>query len=357
MKMRRLTLAVVAGSLAMAAQAGEVTVSPMIGYHMFDNDSFGSTFSVPNTATSTPKDRREGSVALGYRINPNVGLEGRYGFTDTDSDNAATKFKYRATTLDTYYRFNPQGTLQPYVLIGGGFADVKARSAAFDGSSNQTIANAAVGAFVKLTDNLAIRAEVRDVFDIHQRQHDGIASVGLILGFGGATQVAVAPIALAPVAPADDDNDGVINSLDKCPNTPAGVVVDATGCPKMLTETVTKELHVLFDTNKAIVKPRYNADIEAVANLLKEYPTAKVEIQGHTDSRGGASYNEKLSQARANAVAKVLEQKYGIAADRVSAKGYGAAQPVADNKTVEGRAKNRRVMAFAQGEVKITVKK
>lgn len=365
MKMHRLALAVVAGSFALAAQAGEVTVSPMIGFHMFDNDSFGSTFNGPNDASSTPKDRREGSIALGYRVNPNVGLEGRYGVNQTNSDDLSTKFKYRASTLDTYYRFNPEGMIQPYVLIGGGFADVKVRTAEI--SSNQTIANAAVGAFIKLTDNLALRTELRDVFDIHERQHDGIASVGLTLGFGGAKKAAaVAPVALAPVvkpapapvaAPADDDKDGVVNSLDKCPNTPAGVVVDATGCPKMLTETVTKELHVLFDTNKTVVKPGYNADIEAVANLLKEYPTAKVEIQGHTDSRGAASYNEKLSQGRADAVAKVLEQKYGIAADRISAKGYGAAQPVADNKTAEGRAKNRRVMAVAQGEVKVTVKK
>lgn len=364
MKMHRLALAVVAGSVVMAAQAGEVTLSPMIGYHMFDSDAYS------DTPDANINNRREGSVSLGYRTTPHVGLEARYGFTNSNSDDRTTKFKYRASTLDAYYRFNPEGIIQPYVLIGGGYADVRAKDVpAVNGqeSANQTIANAAIGSFIKLTDNLAARAEVRDVYDVHERYHDGIASVGLTLSFGGAKKAAaVAPVALAPVvkpapapvaAPADDDKDGVVNSLDKCPNTPAGVVVDATGCPKMLTETVTKELHVLFDTNKSVVKPGYNADIEAVANLLKEYPTAKVEIQGHTDSMGAAGYNQKLSQNRADAVAKVLEQKYGIAADRITAKGYGAAQPVADNKTAAGRAKNRRVMAVAQGEVKVTVKK
>lgn len=362
MKMHRLALAVIAGSMTMVAHAGEVTFSPMVGYHMFDSEAFGPSFGQPNAANSDAKDRREGSVALGYRVNPNVGIEGRYGFTNMNSQDLTNKFNYRATTLDTYYRFNPNGTFQPYVLVGGGYSDVKVKTAEM--STNQTIANAAIGAFVKLTDNLALRGELRDVYDIHERQHDGIASVGLTLGFGASKAAAAAPVALAPVvkpapvaAPADDDKDGVVNSLDKCPNTPANVVVDASGCPKVLTETVTKELHVLFDTNKTVVKPGYNADIEAVANLLKEYPTAKVEIQGHTDSRGAAGYNEKLSQGRANAVAAVLEKKYGIAADRITAKGYGAAQPVADNKTAEGRAKNRRVMAVAQGEVKVTVKK
>ena len=184
----------------------------------------------------------------------------------------------------------------------------------------------------------------------------------MLYAFGGSKAVAAAPAVLAPVAPVpvadgDDDKDGVANSLDKCPGTPTTVVVDANGCPKMLTETVAKEIRVLFDTNKSIVKPAFNAEIEAVAKLMKEYPTAKVEVQGHTDSRGSAQLNDQLSQDRANAVADVLTKTYGIAADRVSAKGYGASQPVADNKTVEGQTKNRRVVAVAQGEVKVIIKK
>jgi len=82
-----------------------------------------------------------------------------------------------------------------------------------------------------------------------------------------------------------------------------------------------------------------------IAGLKKSHPDIKIEIAGHTDSVGVRKTNINLSQKRAEAVAKVLTDKYGIAKDRVIAKGYGPDKPVATNKTPEGRAKNRRVEA------------
>lgn len=359
MKLTRLAVATVLATAAMAANA-EITISPMVGYQWYDSNT-------------NPADRDDGleldndltySLALGYRVTPNVGLELRYGQGRTEidaDDNAADGVNVRAetATLDTYYRFNADGMLQPYVLVGGGLQRYTADNRAVDNSKGwveQTIANAAVGAFVQLTDNIALRAEARGVQNLQESNTDGIASVGLLVGFGGSKAAAVAPVAPA-ATDGDDDKDGVLNSVDKCPGTPSTLVVDADGCPKVLTETVSKEIRVLFDTNKSTIKTQYDADIEAVAKLMTDYPTAKVEIQGHTDSRGSADYNQKLSESRAAAVVKVLTDKYGIAADRISSVGYGAAQPVADNKTVEGRAQNRRTMAVAAGEVKVTVKK
>ena len=354
MKLHQLAVATILASSAMAAHA-EFTVSPMVGYHMFDNDLLGGAM---EDGTNT------GSIALGYRVNPNVGLEARFGQTQADLENAGGDARFQNTTLDAYYRFNTANNFQPYVLVGGGQSRIKVENAGLgNGTFDTTIVNAAVGAFYQLANNLSLRGEIRGVQyveDSQQNNVDGIASVGVLYAFGGSKAVAAAPAVLAPVAPAvdgDDDKDGVANSIDKCPGTPTTVVVDANGCPKMLTETVAKEIRVLFDTNKSIVKPAFNAEIEAVAKLMKEYPTAKVEVQGHTDSRGSAQLNDQLSQDRANAVADVLTKTYGIAADRVSAKGYGASQPVADNKTVEGQTKNRRVVAVAQGEVKVIIKK
>jgi OOP family OmpA-OmpF porin len=353
MKLHQLAVATILASSAMAAHA-EFTVSPMVGYHMFDNDN------------GLEDGTNTGSIALGYRVNPSVGLEARFGQTQADFQGAAGDARFQNTTLDAYYRFNTANNFQPYVLVGGGQTRVKVENAGpQNGTFDSTIVNAAVGAFYQLANNLSLRGEVRGVQyveDSQQNNVDGIASVGVLYAFGGSKAVAAAPAVLAPVAPVpvadgDDDKDGVANSLDKCPGTPTTVVVDANGCPKMLTETVAKEIRVLFDTNKSIVKPAFNAEIEAVAKLMKEYPTAKVEVQGHTDSRGSAQLNDQLSQDRANAVADVLTKTYGIAADRVSAKGYGASQPVADNKTVEGQTKNRRVVAVAQGEVKVIIKK
>jgi len=353
MKLHRLAAAMLMATAAVAAHA-EVTVSPMVGFHVFDNDTL-----VDN---SDVRDDVEGSVALGYRVVPNVGLELRYGQSNPLSRGAGGDIRYEAATLDTYYRFNTANKLQPYVLIGGGLA--RGTQA---GYVEHTIANAAVGAFYQVTDNLALRGELREVEDLQASAHDGIASLGVLFSFGGkkaaaaaAPAAVVAAVAAKPapvVVPADDDKDGVVNSADKCPGTAAGVVVDASGCPKVVVEKVSKELRVQFDTNKAVVKPEYNAEIEGVAKLLKEYSSAKVEVQGHTDSRGVEARNNKLSQERADAVANILVKNYGIAADRVSSKGYGSSQPIADNKTAEGQAKNRRVVAVAEGEVKVTVKK
>jgi len=350
MKLHQLAVATILASAAMAAHA-EFTVSPMVGYQLFDND------------LGLDDGSAEGSIALGYRVNPNVGLEARFGQAEGNVQAiGGGDARMQNTTLDAYYRLNTDSKLQPYGLIGGGQARIEAPGQTFD----TTIVNAAVGAFYQLANNLSLRGELRGVQyveDSMRNDVDGIASVGVLYAFGASKAAAVAPAVLAPVAapvaaaPADDDKDGVLNSVDKCPGTPTTVVVDADGCPKMLTETVAKEIRVLFDTNKSVVKPAFNAEIEAVAKLMKEYPTAKVEVQGHTDSRGNAQANDKLSQDRADAVAAVLSKNYGIAADRISAKGYGAAQPVADNKTADGQAKNRRVVAVAQGEVKVIIKK
>ena len=126
--------------------------------------------------------------------------------------------------------------------------------------------------------------------------------------------------------------------MDKCPNTPAGAKVDANGCMMEV------RLEIYFDTDKAVVKPVYYPEIEKVAEYLKEHPDVKIEIQGHTDSTGSAKYNLRLSQRRAEAVKEILVKKYGISPDRIIAKGYGEAMPIAPNNTPEGRAKNRRVI-------------
>jgi OOP family OmpA-OmpF porin len=105
------------------------------------------------------------------------------------------------------------------------------------------------------------------------------------------------------------------------------------------------ELKVYFDTNSAEVKPEYFPEIQQVAEFLKDYPEVNGNIEGHTDSRGSAAYNQKLSERRALSVVKVAEERFGVAPGRLTAIGYGGTRPVADNSTAEGRAKNRRIEA------------
>lgn len=111
--------------------------------------------------------------------------------------------------------------------------------------------------------------------------------------------------------------------------------------PEIPCETVT--LDIRFDTDRADIKSRYHDELKKVADQLVRHPKATAVIEGHTDNVGSASYNEKLSQRRADAVRTYLVDTFGIAPDRLTAKGYGLTRPIADNKTPEGRGKNRRI--------------
>ena len=116
----------------------------------------------------------------------------------------------------------------------------------------------------------------------------------------------------------------------------------------VLAAKVTIELEVLFDTDKAIVKPNYYNEISEVADFMSQYPNTVVTIEGHTDSRASDSYNQALSQRRVDAVKSVLITEFGVTPDRLSAVGYGESKPRASNDTVEGRQLNRRVVAIVE---------
>lgn len=143
--------------------------------------------------------------------------------------------------------------------------------------------------------------------------------------------------------PADDDKDGVANAIDKCPNSPAGSDVDAAGCTILFKEGVKLILEgVNFQTGKSTLIDMSQTILDQVAASLVGNPDVKVEIGGHTDNTGSRATNTRLSLARANAVKAYLVSK-GVDASRLTTKGYGPDVPVADNKTADGRLKNRRV--------------
>jgi len=148
--------------------------------------------------------------------------------------------------------------------------------------------------------------------------------------------------------PPDTDGDGFRDDQDACPREKGVDDPDPSkrGCPKSVRVT-DKEIIILeqvqFDTGRATIKPVSNPLLDAVAQVLTEHPEIlKIEVQGHTDSRGSKQLNAKLSDDRAKSVRDALIKR-GVDGNRLTAKGYGPDVPIADNKTEEGRQKNRRV--------------
>jgi OmpA-OmpF porin, OOP family len=135
--------------------------------------------------------------------------------------------------------------------------------------------------------------------------------------------------------PLDSDGDGVADNQDQCSDTPKGATVDARGC-------WTFAAKVLFDINSAEVKSEAYPMLQEAVLIMNKNPDLKVEIDGHTDSRGPAAYNMILSVKRAEAIKDHFVSK-GIDPNRLTTKGFGFTKPAASNGTKEGRAKNRRV--------------
>ena len=149
----------------------------------------------------------------------------------------------------------------------------------------------------------------------------------------------------------DSDKDGVANNVDQCPNTPAGRQVDAKGCKFVLTRTEEMSMNINFASNSSNVEQGEYPEIEKVAKFMQKYGDVSTVIEGHTDDRGAASYNLNLSQARANSVRNVLIERYGIAANRVTAQGFGEANPIETNDSKAGRLANRRVVAVIKAQI------
>ena len=127
------------------------------------------------------------------------------------------------------------------------------------------------------------------------------------------------------------------------------VTVDAAAMAKDIAQTGHVALYgILFDTNKADVKPESHRALQEIAALLKQKPGLNLLVVGHTDSVGGFEANMALSDRRAAAVLRELATKYGIGAARLRAVGVGMSAPVAPNDTEEGRARNRRVELVKQ---------
>lgn len=153
--------------------------------------------------------------------------------------------------------------------------------------------------------------------------------------------------------PLDSDNDGVPDYLDQCPNTAPGEMVDKFGCtikkeepppppPPVIIKEVVLSAGTTFVSGKADLLPSAYPELDKLVKVMKEEPNTRWLIEGHTDNIGKPAVNKKLSLQRATSVLNYFISK-GIFKSRFEVRGLGSAFPIADNKTEEGRQKNRRV--------------
>nr|BBJ04629.1 hypothetical protein YBY_24780 [Marinobacter nauticus] len=296
----------------------------------------------------------EGGLNITHQFNPNFSLFGQASYAEPET---------RVNNVDIeLWRFSLGGRIHPgkfrlggwRPFAGGGYSNTNLDIDG-GGSKNEDSLYLEGGLQRMLAPRFMFEAGVRARTELEDGYVDGQYFAGIHYLFNrkfpAAPSAEIAPRREPVVAPPkDSDGDGVIDELDKCPNTPQGALVDADGCPKELTREIRETLYVEFELDKTEVREAFYPDIEKLAEVMKQYPTSTILLEGHTDSTGSASYNQRLSKSRADAVMKVLINEFGIMRDRITTSGMGESQPVASNDTPEGRAQNRRVEAIVSGE-------
>lgn len=356
----------ICGSMLFAASDYNYEITPMIGGGLPEGNldlehqkNYGISLG-RNLSESNPLDQVEFGILRS--------LKDEY----TNSSEKTSIMRY---FINGVKEFEISDRSSIYALIGVGFEDF---SNTKFGNDDDHFGNYGVGYKYKFTDRISLKTDLRHLITFSSN-NTLLYNIGVGIAFGEkakpevmqkepeVVQMTEKPKPMAVVIMDDDkdgvvnnqdicpqtpmgakvkpngceidsDKDGIVDSTDMCPNTPEGVIVDNTGCALKV------DLHINFDFDSSNVQNHYASDIDEFAAFMKKYPNVKARIEAHTDSKGAAIYNEKLSQRRADAALKALTD-LDINKDRLEAIGFGETKPVATNKTDEGRAKNRRVEA------------
>lgn len=342
---------------------GNFYLNPAIGVQRFDSD----------------RDlHNEELISLGleYRYGKHWATEINWMDSSPDGGSGTPDVDLTQYGIDGIYYFKDRSEdskFDPYGVIGVGHAEFDSNV----NTDNETQFRLGAGMRYMLSHHWSLKADARAIYGHEDDTVDKLITLGISYAFGGKSKPAM------PVAPVDGDSDGdgVADSSDQCPNTPAGVAVDMKGCALdsdgdgvpdyrdncpnteagravdehgckfVLKRTEEVSLNVNFASNSSVVTKDYYDEVERVAAFMKKYGAVNAVIEGHTDNTGSDSYNKSLSQRRADAVMKVLVDRFGIAASRLSATGYGEAKPIASNDSKQGRLANRRVIAVMKAEI------
>ncbi|MCL2913368.1 OmpA family protein [Shewanella corallii] len=211
---------------------------------------------------------------------------------------------------------------------------------------------AGLGLGYYITDNIQLAAKYRRYGNLEDDRYNTLDMDSNYWGatiayrFGSASKPApTPPPVVEEVVITDADQDGVPDRVDQCPDTPAEYMVDSNGCT-VFEETV-QNLHIdaKFANNSAELDKSSMDEVAMLAEFMKQNPKSTVLIKGFASNTGNPDYNMQLSQRRAESVARALETEFGIAASRISARGYGITQPLIPGTSKEANEANRRIEA------------
>ena len=152
--------------------------------------------------------------------------------------------------------------------------------------------------------------------------------------------------------PKDTDGDGVFDSEDKCAATPSSHKVDAKGCSQFVMKPVDMKVVILYANNSSEIDKKYFDKLADLASFIKKYNVDSLNVVGHTSASGSAAYNQKLSERRAQSVAKFLTERFGIDPKVIKPVGKGESEPVSDDPSL-----NRRMEVYIKSDVKMPVLK
>jgi len=311
-------------------------------------------------------------LSAGWDWNDHISIEGYYANLGSVSLNPGGEMGYRMLGGDAMLHYwarggeRVRGSIALYAKAGLNHMTNNGEGVSYE-SKNKGQLFGAIGAELYLPQKFSVRLEI-DSYDTDA----SLFSLNVIKRFGFKSRTPSLPplpivdkkaqqeeqfaamveelpataagpkvVQLIPVV-LDTDLDGLLDDEDQCPYTPKNVSVNELGCATYHGKVGDLIANVRFEINSSLLTEPSKIALNEIVDMLATYQAVKIEVQAHSDNTGSAGYNRTLSQKRAESVVSYLEQKK-IAADRLVAKGYGEDNPIADNETHTGRAKNRRV--------------
>lgn len=291
----------------------------------------------------------------GYVVTPRFDID-YVKVSDYDGVSSLVK-----VSVNGVYEYDTKTEFTPYGLVGLGYEKVSSEVGGKFESHPFVQGGVGVGYELKNGYKAKVEGKMLQIIGGDDENNEMMLGVGMSFPVGGQEKKRRIVRRRAPLKPViirqqvplyvnsrtcpkkiagpDRDRDGITDRVDQCPNTPCDFSVDRYGCPVKAT------LRINFATASAMIRPNSNPKIQNFTNFLLRNKGSRVRIIGHTDSVGKSAYNFALSKRRAKSVADRLLM-LGVSPARVSFDGMGESQPIANNRTLHGKAQNRRIEAI-----------